>query len=99
VRFSSSFGHEIIEKSVEDLTSWHRQHPRADLIILFSCMARHHVSGPMVAEEITAASDLWNAPLIGLFSYGEIGHNSTGACDFYNETLSLVSIELLPDLI
>ncbi len=97
VRFSSSFGHEIIEKSILDLTTWHQQHPHADLILLFSCMARHNVSGPMVNEEITAASDLWNAPLIGLFSYGEIGHNSAGTCDFHNETLSLVSIRLLSD--
>ena len=97
VRFSSSFGHEIIEKSVQDLTRWHHNNPRADLILIFSCMARHHVSGPMVAEEITAASDFWNAPLIGLFSYGEIGHNASGTCDFYNETLSLVSIEFNPD--
>ena len=99
VRFSSSFGHEIIEKSVRDLTSWHRQHPRADLVLLFSCTARHHVSGPMITEEISAASDLWNAPLLGLFTYGEIGHNLSGTCDFYNETLCLVSIELLPDRI
>ena len=67
VRFSSSFGHEIIEKSVRDITSWHRHHLHADLILLFSCMARHHVSGPMIAEEISTASDFWNAPLIGLF--------------------------------
>ena len=97
VRFSSSFGHEIIEKSVRDITGWHRNHPRADLILLFSCMARHHVSGPMIAEEISAASDLWNAPLIGLFTYGEIGHNLSGTCDFYNETLSLVVHHFLPD--
>ena len=97
VRFSSSFGHEVIEKTIRDITNWHGQHPRSDLILLFSCMARHHVSGPMVTEEIAAASDLWNAPLIGLFTYGEIGHNLAGTCDFYNETLSLVSIGLLPD--
>ena len=96
VRFSSSFGHEIIEKSIRDITSWHRQHPRTDLILLFSCMARHQVSGPMITEEITTASELWNAPLIGFFTYGEIGHNRSGTCDFYNETLSLVSIEVLP---
>jgi len=96
VRFSSSFGHEIIEKSVREITSWHSQHPRADLVLLFSCMARHQVSGPMITEEISTASDLWNAPLIGFFTYGEIGHNLSGTCDFYNETLSLVSVSVLP---
>jgi hypothetical protein len=98
VRFSTSFGHEIIEKSVQDLTSWHRQHPCADLILLFSCTARHYVAGPMIAEEISAASDLWNAPLIGFFTYGEIGHNASGTCDYFNETLNLVSIDLHSDL-
>jgi hypothetical protein len=51
----------------------------------------------MVAEEISAASDLRNALRIGYFTNGEIGHNTYGTCDFYNETLSFVSIELLPD--
>jgi len=97
VRFSSSFGHEIIEKSVRDITGWHSDHQHADLILLFSCTARHHVSGPMIAEEISTASDLWNAPLIGLFTYGEIGHNVSGTCDFYNETLSLVTLTFLQD--
>ena len=97
VRFSSSFGHEIIEKSVRDITDWHHRHPRADLILLFSCMARHQVSGPMITEEISTASELWKAaPLLGLFTYGEIGHNKHGTCDFYNETLTLVSINLSP---
>lgn len=96
VRFASSFGHETIEKSIQELARWHKEHSRADLIIIFSCMARRQVSGPMVTEEIAAASDLWNAPLIGFFSYGEIGHNVSGTCDFYNETLSLVTIDVLP---
>jgi len=97
VQFSSSFGHEIIARSVQDITNWQRKHPRADLILLFSCVARHQVSGPMITEEISTASELWKAaPLLGLFTYGEIGHNRFGTCDFYNETLSLVSINLLP---
>jgi len=94
VRFSSSFGYEIIEKSVEQLQEFHSLHPEADLVLIFSCTARHQVAGPMVNDEIAAAMELWNAPFIGLFTYGEIGHNQYGSCDFYNETMSLVTIRL-----
>ena len=97
VRFSSSFGYDIIEKAVRDLKNWHTDHPGADLLILFSCKARHLAAGPMVVEEIRAASDLWNAPLIGFFSYGEIGPTRSGTCDLHNETLSLVRIRLHTD--
>lgn len=96
VRFSSFFGYEIIEQSIGHLQEFHSRHPRADLVFLISCMARHEVAGPMVNDEIAAAAGLWNAPLIGFFSYGEIGLNPLGTCDFYNETLSLATIRLKP---
>ena len=96
VRFSSFFGYEIIEQSIGHLREFHSIHPRADLVLIFSCMARHEVAGPMVNDEIAAAAGLWEAPLIGFFSYGEIGLNPHGTCDFHNETLSLATIRLKP---
>ena len=33
------------------------------------------------------------APMIGFFSYGEIGNVKGGACDFHNETCSLVLLK------
>lgn len=90
VQFSSSFGYETIEKTITELREFHTSHNMADIILLFSCVARHHVAGSMVNDEISVASGLWNAPLIGFFTYGEIGNNRSGICDFYNETLCLV---------
>ncbi len=51
----------------------------------------------MVANEIRAAADLWSVPVIGLFTYGEIGCNRSGACDFYNETLCVALIDFTHD--
>lgn len=96
VMFSSSFGYEIIEKSIREINDLYHDHPDAFLIMAFSCIARHSVFGDAVDDEIKAASDLWHAPLIGFFTYGEIGPGSTGVCDFHNETLSLVLIDILP---
>jgi len=93
VRFSSSSGFDAIEHVKKDLEAYSRVFPEADHLILFSCMARHLALGPMVDEEILAAHERWNAPLIGFFTYGEIGKNLTGRCDFFNETFTLAALK------
>lgn len=90
VSFSSSPGFEVIERTKENIEAFHREHPEADLLLLFSCMARHLALGPVITEEITFAREKWNLPVTGFFTYGEIGTNSGKVCDFYNQTYSLV---------
>ena len=92
VRFSSSSGVDVIEQVKRDLDAYGKKHPQADHLILFSCMARHLALGPMIDEEILAAYEKWNVPLIGFFSYGEIGKGLTGKCDFFNETFALATL-------
>jgi hypothetical protein len=94
VRFSSSFGYQTIEQAIREIGELHADHPRASLLLLFSCIARYRVAGSQAADEVLSAFRIWNAPLIGFFTYGEIGCNRAGTCDFYNETLSLVLISL-----
>lgn len=96
VRFSSSFGYETIKKTMGDLERYHEHHSRADLALLFSCMGRHRAAGTMVNDEIQKAHELWNVPLIGFFTYGEIGPNMHGSCDFHNESFCLVLISYPP---
>ncbi|NOY51900.1 MAG: hypothetical protein GXO88_15215 [Chlorobi bacterium] len=91
VTFSSSPGFEVIKTTTSKLASFHEQDPEADLFILFSCMARHLALGPMVNQEIRFAADKWDAPVIGFFTYGEIGRNSN-SCDFFNQTYTLVKL-------
>lgn len=93
VRFSMPPGFEVVECAVEKFSTFNQQIPRADAVVLFSCKARHLVLGPMVEDEISAICKLWNVPLVGFFTYGEIGPNSAGRCDFHNDTLSLVLIQ------
>lgn len=93
IRFSSSFGFETIEKTIRELRAYHEKTSDADLIVLFDCCARHQAAGAQVNDEITAISDLWKAPVIGFFTYGEIGHAPTGECELFNETLSLALLK------
>ena len=93
VTFSSSPGFEVIDRTKERIEKFYNIHPEADLILLFSCMARHLALGPVIAEEIIYPVEKWGKPLSGFFTYGEIGTNAGKTCDFFNQTYSLVILK------
>ncbi|MGB1241430.1 MAG: FIST signal transduction protein [Chitinophagales bacterium] len=92
-RFSIAPGFEIIEETIDGFKTFKDINGDADALILFSCMARHLSLGPLVEQEIEGINDLWDAPLAGFFTYGEIGSNIKGASYYYNETCSLVTLK------
>jgi hypothetical protein len=98
VTFSSSPGFEIIEDTRQKVNQFYNQNSETDMLILFSCMARHNALGPTISEEINEAWQNWAKPLIGFFTYGEIGNNYTAACDFHNETFTMVSLKQKTDV-
>jgi hypothetical protein len=98
VTFSSSPGFEIIEYTRHKVMEFHEKNRETDVLILFSCMARHNALGPSISEEIDEAWQNWTSPLIGFFTYGEIGNNYHAACDFFNETFTMVSLKQKPDV-
>jgi hypothetical protein len=93
VNFSSSPGFEVIDFTRKNLENFRKSAHNADCLLLFSCMARHLALGPLVTEEIDLSKSLWKAPLAGFFTYGEIGVNSAGQCDFHNQTYTIVLLE------
>ena len=92
VRFGIAPGTEVIDRAIEQISEFNRKAPRSEAIVLFSCKARHTVLGPMVEDEISAVRKLWDVPLVGFFTYGEIGPVFQGPCDFHNHTLVPVLI-------
>ena len=49
--------------------------------------------GPYRSDEIARLKKIWDAPMIGLFSFGEIGRGVDGEYDFYNMTCSLAMLK------
>ncbi len=98
VTFSSSPGFEIIEYTRQKVNEFYGKNEDTDILILFSCMARHNALGPTISEEIDEAWENWRKPLIGFFTYGEIGNHYNAACDFHNETFTLVSLKQHTDV-
>ena len=77
-KFSISPGFEVIDKTIEQFGEFKEGTPKADAMILFSCKGRHTASGPLVEEEIEGINHFWKAPMVGYFSYGEIGNTKQG---------------------
>lgn len=93
VKFSVQPGFDLIEKTTERVRALKSGMPEADAIIMFSCKARHMALGPMTGDEAGMIRSIWNKPLIGFFTYGEIGTAKDSVCDFHNETCSMVILE------
>lgn len=84
VRFSMPPGIEIMDQSIKLISEVVRHAAGPDVIVVFSCAARHLALGPLVEEEHSAIRELWGAPMAGLFTFGEIGPHPDGRCDFHN---------------
>jgi hypothetical protein len=92
-KFSISPGFEVIDKTIDDFGELNSKANEADALILFSCKGRHAALGPLIEDEIQGIYNYWKVPMIGFFTYGEIGPVKNGTCDFHNETCSLVVLK------
>jgi hypothetical protein len=92
VRFGMAPGIEIVDQAIEQMSEFKGQIPKLDAMVLFSCKARQYALGPLVEDEISGIRKLWDVPMVGFFTYGEIGPVLHGGCDFHNDTLVPVLI-------
>lgn len=92
-RFSIAPGFQVIDQTVDEFQALKDDFPEADALILFSCKGRHAALGPLIEDEVEGIYNYWSKPMIGFFSYGEIGNVKGGTCDFHNETCSLVLLK------
>ena len=94
--FSASPGFEILEKTREKVIQFHENHQDANLMILYSAIAREMAIGPLISTEIKLATIKWKVPLAGCFSYGEIASDDDHPCKFYNQSFSLAILTEKP---
>ena len=73
VKFSVPPGFDLIDKTRDRVSILKNTIANPDAVILFSCKARHLALGPIMEDEAGKIRAIWNKPLIGFFTYGEIG--------------------------
>ena len=94
VRFSLPPDFDVIDTVVTECTDLknEKQH-EADAMIMFSCISRYLSFGVMTSEEIERVINVWDAPFIGFFSYGEFGKSKKGKHEFHNNTCCVVALK------
>lgn len=91
--FAASPGFEILEKTREKVIQFHERNKEADLMVLYSAVARELAIGPLISTEIKLASIKWKVPLAGCFSYGEIANEDENPSKFYNQSFTLALLK------
>jgi hypothetical protein len=93
VKFSILPGFEVVDNVVAEFKEYSKNAADADALIMFSCQGREIAFGPYMSDEIDRLTKIWNAPMVGLFSFGEIGRGADGKYDFYNMTCSMAMLK------
>jgi len=94
VRFSLPPDFDVIEEVVRGCEDLKRtEMPEADAVILFDCGGRFVSLGPMIGEEIEGIRKVWNVPMAGMFSLGELARATNGDLEFHNLTACCVVLK------
>ena len=94
VKFSLPPDFDVIEKVVEGLKDLKEtEMPDADAVIVFSCAGRILSLGPLMSKEVEEIYNIWNAPMAGFFSNGEIARATDGNNDLHNLTACCVVLK------
>lgn len=94
VRFSLPPDFDVIDTVVNECSDLKKEKQNdADAVIMFSCISRCLSFGVMTGEEIERVQQVWNAPFIGFFCYGEFGKSKRGKHEFHNNTCCVVTLK------
>ncbi len=84
---------DVIDETILRFSQLKEEVPNPDAVVLYNCMNRMEVLGPFVDEEIKGIRKLWNAPLAGFMSNGEIGRARNSELEIHNCTQMCVVIK------
>lgn len=94
IRFSLPPDFEVIDTVVHECADLKGDTDYSpDAVIMFSCISRYLSFGALTAEELERVRQIWQAPFIGFFSYGEYGQSKRGKHEFHNNTCCVVTLK------
>jgi hypothetical protein len=94
VRFSLPPDFDVMEKVIkgaEELKT--REMPEADALVVFSCAGRILALGPLMNMEIEGINNIWNVPMVGMFSNAELARATKGNLEMHNLTTCCVALK------
>ena len=94
VRFSLPPDFDVMEKVIKGAVELRTtEMPDADALVVFSCAGRILSLGPLMNQEIEGVRKVWNVPMAGMFSNGELGRATGGNLEMHNLTTCCVALK------
>ena len=94
VRFSLPPDLDVIDKVIEGVEKLKAtEMPEADAVIMYSCAGRLMSMGPLMSTEIEGVKKVWNVPMAGFFSNGELARATEGNLEMHNLTTCCVALK------
>ncbi len=94
VRFSLPPDFDVMEKVIKGVENLKAiQMPEADALVVFSCAGRILSLGPLMTQEIEGIKNVWNVPMIGMFSNAELARATGGNLEMHNLTTCCVALK------
>lgn len=94
VRFSVPPDWDVMEKVIKGVQHLKdTEMPEADALIVFSCAGRIMSFGPLMTEELEGIKNVWDVPMVGMFSNAELGRATGGNLEMHNLTTRCVVLK------
>jgi len=94
VRFSLPPDFDVMDKVIKGVQNLKdTEMPEADALIVFSCACRILSLGPLMNQEIEGIKNVWNVPMVGMFSNAELARATGGNLEMHNLTTCCVALK------
>ena len=94
IRFSLPPDFDVMEKVIQGVQNLKdTEMPEADALVVFSCAGRILSLGPLMNQEIEGIKNVWNVPMIGMFSNAELARATGGNLEMHNLTTCCVALK------
>ncbi len=94
VRFSLPPDWDVMEKVIKGVEKLKAtEMPEADALVVFSCAGRILSFGPMMNAEIEGVKEVWDAPMVGMFSNAELGRYAGSSLEMHNLTTCTIALK------
>jgi hypothetical protein len=94
VRFSIPPDFDVVDKVINAAVEMKAtEMPEADAVIVFSCAGRKIALGPMIQQEMEGLKNVWNVPMVGMFSNAELGRATGGNLEMHNLTTCCIALK------
>ncbi|HIC08955.1 MAG TPA: hypothetical protein EYO62_02780 [Aquificales bacterium] len=93
-RFSFALKEELLEDGTKEALKVHKSLKKVELGFNFSCMGRQFALEDLQGEEAKIYASIFNSPLFGFFTFGEIAPDrKRTSVKFYNQTSVIVGVQ------